>query len=274
MHNGALGGIFMEELPCQFVHLLCNWTTKLIKSIDLAVRDRYGEKDPSYVQVLYRALDTIAGWNPILRQNMMDRLFEEYPQLPHLYEYTYCKCLREIVSETAPTVPVKNYTIPVCSDFAYMYLVNVSKEPRVRLDFNVPQQMLFLASDVLRTTLYDCIWLITLPSVPKKAEPEEDSDDDTAFTSVPNTPQLVPVHKKESPDKTIQAPLQDSGNAIKVLARNSPPSTKTPRKPAPTPITGGISSSLPVVQTPRTSKDSEKEVHLVSNTPSVAQELV
>jgi hypothetical protein len=163
--------------------ILGPWTSCILQDFVDIVTKQYAVTDHNCVIQFQKCLGTISNWSIVIRQHVMDQLIEKYPTLPKEYENTYYKCLRQLLCHLTST-----YTIPVCTDFVYMYLVNVVADPRVQsmqIIYNTYEQNV-LFSSVIRKTLIECIQFVTWPAMTQNQQ----------------------VHKLTKPDKQEQVQVK------------------------------------------------------------------
>jgi len=163
-------GIFRQELPQQFLHVMSKAGWEYIKHIYEKVIDRYKDRnDKHFDKVFVACLSTVKSWGPRTKYEELGTLKKRYPYVGKLYEASYLSALQEYCRVLKQKEFRKNkFTIPVFDDFFVLFLGKISDEKYVQ-DLTILQytfdQLMYLFSTLLRSALLECIQFISIPAL-------------------------------------------------------------------------------------------------------------
>ena len=155
-------GIYKQELPLQFVKVLCAIATERVSNIVAELQQVYHVSDPSFMALYQQRLDIPASWCPITKRHEIQAAITTHPCLPYIYEYTYYKALQACLGSQNLR---QTYDIPILQDFIYLFIARAAAEPRIR-SLTIYKlgidQTLSLFMDIVQTLLMECIQSVSL----------------------------------------------------------------------------------------------------------------
>jgi hypothetical protein len=162
------GGMFRDELPQQFLHLMSTTGWKYIKHIYAKVISRYkNHKDKNFNTVFISCLRTVKSWCPRTKYEELAKLKKQYPYVSQIYESCYLEAMNEFCrSLHQKKFKQRRFTIPIFDDFFVLFLGKISDEEYVQ-NLTILQytfdQLMFLFSNILRSAFMECIQFISIP---------------------------------------------------------------------------------------------------------------
>jgi len=155
-------GIYNQELPLQFVKVLCAISTERVSNIVTVLQQVYHVSDPTFMALYQQRLDIPASWCPITKRHEILAAITKHPCLPYIYEYTYYKVLQACLGS-------KNlrqaYDIPTLQDFIYLFITRAAVEPHIR-SLKIYKlgidQTLALFMGIVHSLLMECIQSVSL----------------------------------------------------------------------------------------------------------------
>jgi hypothetical protein len=224
-----VSGIFLEEIPCQLVQILVDYSLTHLVQILVLLRKKFSDnKSPEFWRTYFKCLDSVFSWRPCVKRSEVVQLQKRFPMLISFYEFTYLRMAQEFIKAYRSTTDAQTIkSIPSMQDYLQTFMRLLIVDPTVRdLRFlNMAEdKRFFMVSRLVRESLRDCVQNVGIKAPRQSFMTGEGNlpvnEDmlnkiDSQFevhlavveNKIPEKPDVLPIPQIKLADQVVQFPL-------------------------------------------------------------------